>query len=85
MTRKAEIDWDQVRREKHDGASAQSLADKCGVHVSSIYSHLNNGQKSAGGGQNKTSQKSRRRCERREWKRQRRQHCRSTGRLAAAA
>lgn len=51
MANKVDVDWDKVRQEKAAGVSATELADKYGVHVSSIYLHAKaNGNDRAGGG-----------------------------------
>jgi hypothetical protein len=48
---RTDVDWDEVRSQKLAGASATELAEKFGVHVSSIYLHVKpNGTKPAGGG-----------------------------------
>lgn len=49
MPRTLEVDWEAVRREKRSGTPAAELAKKYGVHVSSIYAHVKNGNGHAGG------------------------------------
>ena len=55
---RSDVDWDEVRAQKALGASAKELAEKFGVHVSSIYLHTkSNGVKPAGGANRDESRK----------------------------
>lgn len=37
---RTDVDWDQLRKEYQAGTSAADLAEKFGVHVSSVYMHV---------------------------------------------
>lgn len=60
---RADVDWDEVRAQRAAGISATELAEKFGVHVSSVYLHMKpNGTKPAGGGKARRSPKAGRRA-----------------------
>jgi hypothetical protein len=46
---RTDVDWDGVKKEYQGGASASELAEKYGIHVSSVYLHVKGATRKANG------------------------------------